>query len=76
MPTGDDEFASDLEVLACDRFAIGAPDEVVESLARALRGTGAKHLIVSLHSPGMSFAVADDAMRLFAEEVAPRLREA
>ena len=44
--------------------------------ARALRATGANHLIVSLHSPGMSFAVADDAMRLFAEEVAPRLREA
>ena len=52
---------------------IGAPDEVTDALATVLRATGANHLIISLHSPGMEPAVADDAMRLFAAEVMPAL---
>jgi alkanesulfonate monooxygenase SsuD/methylene tetrahydromethanopterin reductase-like flavin-dependent oxidoreductase (luciferase family) len=76
MPAGDNDLAQSLAGLERDRFVIGAPDEVTETLAGILRATGANHLIISLHWPGMSFAVANDAMRLFAAEVMPRLREA
>ena len=75
MPEGDNDLGQDLEDLMKDRFLIGAPDEVAEAIIGLCRATGVNHLIVSLHWPGMESEVALDAMRLFAAEVAPRVRE-
>jgi alkanesulfonate monooxygenase SsuD/methylene tetrahydromethanopterin reductase-like flavin-dependent oxidoreductase (luciferase family) len=55
-----------------DRFAIGGPDEVYESLQRCQSDLGATELICWMHMPGVR---GEDAMRsveLFAKEVMPR----
>lgn len=59
--------------------AFGTRDEVVERLSPVARICGAypeSHLVVRLHYPGMDSKPAADAIRLFATEVAPRLRDA
>lgn len=75
MPEGDNDLGQDLDDLRKGRFFIGSPHEVAEDIIEICRPTGVNHLIVSLHWPGMEIAVALDAMRLFAEEVMPRVRE-
>lgn len=74
-----------LQVLPPDEDAIrtmtafGTPDEVVDSLiplARVCGGYPESHLVVRLHYPGMDAEPAADAIRLFASEVVPRLKEA
>lgn len=75
MPAGDNDLGQDLEDLMKGRFFIGSPDEVTQDIIDICRPTGVNHLIVSIHWPGMEIAAALDAMRLFAEEVAPRVRE-
>ena len=59
--------------------AYGTPEQVVEQLAPAVRALAAfpeSHLIVRLYYPGMTAAPAADAIRLFADAVAPGLRRA
>jgi probable F420-dependent oxidoreductase len=59
--------------------AFGTPDEVVaflEPIVRVLAPHPESHLILRFHYPGMDAAPAADAIRLFAREVAPRLRDA
>ena len=75
MPEGD-SLDTGIDELIRDRFLIGSPDEVTEAIVRLARETGINHLIASMHWPGMETAAAMDAMRLFAEEVMPRVREA
>ena len=58
--------------------AFGRPDDVVaklEPMVAALADYPDGHLIVRLHYPGMDAEPAVRAIRLFAREVAPRLRE-
>ena len=58
--------------------AFGTADEVVAALepfVAALADYPESHLIVRLHYPGMDFDQGARAIRLFASEVAPRLRE-
>ena len=73
MPEGD-ELDLALEELLKDRFLIGSPDEVAESILDIVRPTGVNHLIISTHWPGMETMVAMDSMQRFAEEVMPRVR--
>jgi alkanesulfonate monooxygenase SsuD/methylene tetrahydromethanopterin reductase-like flavin-dependent oxidoreductase (luciferase family) len=75
MPEGD-RLDSAIDELIRDRFIIGSPDEVTEAIVRLSRETGINHLIASMHWPGMETTAAMDAMRLFAEEVMPAVREA
>jgi alkanesulfonate monooxygenase SsuD/methylene tetrahydromethanopterin reductase-like flavin-dependent oxidoreductase (luciferase family) len=58
--------------------AYGDPAEVIEQLAplvRVLALYPESHLIVRLHYPGMTAEPAAAAIRLFAQEVAPALRQ-
>jgi alkanesulfonate monooxygenase SsuD/methylene tetrahydromethanopterin reductase-like flavin-dependent oxidoreductase (luciferase family) len=74
MPEGD-ELDLALDELMKDRFLIGSPDEVAEAILDIVRPTGVNHLIISTHWPGMETGVAMDAMRRFAEEVMPKVRQ-
>ena len=59
--------------------AYGTPDEVVrflEPLVAILASHPDSHLILRFHYPGMDAAPAAESIRLFAREVAPRLRDA
>ena len=58
--------------------AFGTPDEVVAALepyVEALAPYPDSHLVVRLHYPGMDLGPGAAAIRLFAREVSPRLRE-
>lgn len=58
--------------------AFGTPDEVVEYLrpvCEVFRDYPEGHLVLRLHYPGMDAEPAAAAIRLLAEEVAPRLRD-
>jgi alkanesulfonate monooxygenase SsuD/methylene tetrahydromethanopterin reductase-like flavin-dependent oxidoreductase (luciferase family) len=72
----EDSLDSGLDDLIKDRFLIGSPDEVTESIVAMARTTGVNHLIMSMHWPGMDTAAGMDAMRLFAEDVMPAVRAA
>ena len=81
---GTDVPGTPLEVMPPDEATIkkttafGTPDEVVgylEPFVAALTDYPESHLIVRLHYPGMDFEQGAKAIRLFAREVAPRLRE-
>ena len=74
MPEGDG-LGLDFDDLLKDRFLIGSPDEVAESLLRIAKPPGVNHFIVSLQWPGMSNGIALDAISLFAEEVMPKVRQ-
>ena len=59
--------------------AYGTPDQVIDTLAPLAELLGSYpegHLIVRLHYPGMTAEPAAQAIRLFADEVAPALRKA
>lgn len=81
---GTDTPGAPLQVVAPEepviraRTAFGAPDEVVEQLAAYAGVLGAypeSHLVCRIHYPGMDRELAAAALKLFAREVAPRLRE-
>ncbi len=58
--------------------AFGSPDDVVDYLApicKVFADYPEGHLILRLHYPGMTKEPAAKAIRLLAEEVAPRLRQ-
>ncbi len=82
---GTDVPGKRLEVMPPDEASIrsttafGTPDEVYEllaPLARVLAAHPDSHLILRFHYPGMDAGPAAESIRLFAREVAPRLREA
>ena len=82
---GTDVPGRPLEVMPPDDATIrsttayGTPDEVFEFLRPLAPVLGAypdAHLILRFHYPGMEAAPAAKSIRLFAREVAPRLREA
>lgn len=82
---GTDVPGTPLEVVPPDDATIrsttayGTPDDVyafLEPLAAILGAHPDSHLILRFHYPGMDAAPAAAAIRLFAREVAPRLRAA
>jgi len=52
---------------------IGTPDEVREGLDRYLEATGYERVLLLMALPGLSTDLALRSMRMFAEEVAPKL---
>lgn len=81
---GTDVPGRQLQVMPPDEASIremtayGTPDDVVDYLlpiVGALAAYPESHLIVRLHYPGMDAEPAERAIELFAEEVAPRLRD-
>ena len=71
---GNENFREPFEDLARDRFIIGNPDEVVEELSR-YRELGMSHGCFRMMWPGMPLADGVANLELFAERVAPHLRE-
>jgi len=55
---------------------IGSPDEVREGLSRYLDATGYERVLLVMALPGLSTELALRSMRLFAEEVGPKLERA
>lgn len=81
---GTDVPGKDLEIKPPPEDAIrkttafGSPDEVVkylEPVCKVFADYPEGHLILRLHYPGMTKEPAARAIRMLAEEVAPRLRE-
>lgn len=70
-PEIDDELDRRLR----ERIILGPPDAVADRI-RELAGAagGDLHFIARLYFPGLPFDVQREAMRIFAEEVAPKLR--
>ena len=76
MPEGDNDLGQAREALTENRFLVGAPDEVAESIIASVRAVGITQLVISVHNPGMELQAALDSMQLFAEEVMPAVRSA
>lgn len=71
MPPPEDEIRA--------TTAFGTPAEVIESLVpivKVLSVYPESHLVIRLYYPGMSVATAASAIRSFAADVAPALRDA
>ena len=64
------------EYLAAGWTHLGTPAEVRESLERYVETTGIRRLLLLMALPGISTQAALRSMRLFAEEVAPKLSSA
>lgn len=71
-----DELGQPFEELLQDRFFIGSPDEVAEQIIKFHRRVGMNHVVMSMHWPGLEISASMDAMRLFGEEVMPKVRQA
>jgi alkanesulfonate monooxygenase SsuD/methylene tetrahydromethanopterin reductase-like flavin-dependent oxidoreductase (luciferase family) len=52
---------------------IGTPDEVRDGLGRYLEATGYERVLLVMALPGLATDQALSSMRLFAEEIAPKL---
>jgi alkanesulfonate monooxygenase SsuD/methylene tetrahydromethanopterin reductase-like flavin-dependent oxidoreductase (luciferase family) len=52
---------------------IGTPDEVRDGLDRYLEATGYERVLLVMALPGLATDLALRSMRMFAEEVAPKL---
>ncbi len=76
MPPGDDDLSLAFEELMRDRFLFGSPDEVAEQIAGYHKRLGVNTMILGMHWVGMPHSQVVDAMRLFAEEVMPRVAQA
>ena len=68
-----DAPSSDSELFGRLEYAVGNPDDVIESLLTYIDNTGVDALNVMVHSPGMDQEAARRSMRLFMSEVAPAL---
>ena len=75
-PDNKDELGQPFEELMEDRFFIGSPDDVAEQIIKFHRRVGMNHVVMSMHWPGLEVAASMDSMRIFAEEVMPRVSEA
>jgi alkanesulfonate monooxygenase SsuD/methylene tetrahydromethanopterin reductase-like flavin-dependent oxidoreductase (luciferase family) len=71
---GNENFREPFEDLARDRFVIGSADEVVEELSR-YRELGMSHGCFRMMWPGMPLDDGIANLELFADRVAPHLRE-
>ena len=57
-----------------DRFILGSPDEVAESILE-LAVLGINHLIISIQWPGMPQSLVLETMQMMAEEVFPKVQQ-
>ena len=72
LPPGD-RFESSFDELAKDRFILGSPEECAEEVRR-YQALGFNYFIMSHHPPDLDDEAAMRILRLFGEEVLPRLR--
>ena len=75
MPKGDDDLDLPFEELTRDRFLLGSPDRVAEQIVGYNRKLGVNAMILGIQWVGMPHSQVTDTMRLFAEEVMPRVRQ-
>lgn len=74
-PPAPPPIDADLDTQLREQIVFGSPDEVAERIrALADAAGGDLHYIARLYFPGMPFDVQREALRIFAEEVAPQLR--
>jgi alkanesulfonate monooxygenase SsuD/methylene tetrahydromethanopterin reductase-like flavin-dependent oxidoreductase (luciferase family) len=73
LPPGQ-TFAAPIEALAQDRFIVGDPDHVATRLTDYRDALELTEIGVRMHWIGMPYARYERAVRLFAEEVIPRLK--
>ena len=76
MPKGDDDLSLAFDELTRGRFLFGSPDEVAEQIVGYHERLGVTHMVLGLHWVGMPHSQVVDSMRLFAEEVMPKVKEA
>ncbi len=76
MAKGDNDLSLDFEALTRDRFLLGSPDEVAESIADYYRRFGANHMLLTFQGVGTPQAAALESITRFAEEVMPRVEQA
>lgn len=74
LPDDDSKLDQAFGDLIGDRFLLGSPDEVAEQIINLHREVGTNHLIMSMDWAGMPKEATLDCIRLFAEEVAPKVR--
>ena len=72
----DDGLAESFDELVGDRFLIGSPEEVAQQIIGLSLRLGVNHLVMSVQWPGMPHALALETMRMLAEHVFPKVREA
>ena len=76
MPKGDDDLSLDFDELVEDRFLLGSPEQVAEQIIGYNRQLGVNLMILGVQWVGMPQQQVLDSMRLFAEEVMPRVNSA
>ncbi|MEC7202083.1 MAG: LLM class flavin-dependent oxidoreductase [Pseudomonadota bacterium] len=74
LPDDDSKLDQAFDELIGDRFLLGSPDEVAEQIIDLHRKVGTNHLIMSMDWAGMPQEATLDCMRLFAAEVAPKVK--
>ena len=75
MPAGDNDLTLALEELQEDRFLLGPADQIAESLIQYNRKLGVNHMVLSFHWVGMPQDLVLEQMRMFAEEVMPKVEQ-
>jgi len=71
-----DELGQPFEELVKDRFLIGSPDDVAEQVLAFNKRIGMNHIVMSMHWPGLAPERTQESLRLFAEEVMPKVAAA
>jgi alkanesulfonate monooxygenase SsuD/methylene tetrahydromethanopterin reductase-like flavin-dependent oxidoreductase (luciferase family) len=69
----DDDFAEDFAALARERFIIGSPDEVIETLTRYRDELGVTDVMMTSDRAGMPYELSQRCVRLVGEKVIPAL---
>ncbi|MPY72822.1 MAG: LLM class flavin-dependent oxidoreductase [Alphaproteobacteria bacterium] len=75
MPAGDNDLSLALEELQEDRFLLGPADQIAETLIQYNRQLGVNHVVLSFHWVGMPQDLVLEQMRMFAEEVMPKVEQ-
>lgn len=74
-PAPKPALTPELEATLRPQGVFGTPDEVIDQISAYRDAAGGElHYIARLYWPGMDLAVQEEAIRVFAEEVIPRLR--
>ena len=79
---GDENFAKlpapeemrDSDQAMLGQPMVGSPDEIAEEINSFTAGVRTTHLVLGMHFPGISPAVVQHSMELFAKEVMPAIR--
>ena len=75
MPDDDNDLSMALEELQEDRFLLGPADQIAEALIQYNRQLGVNHMVLGFHWVGMPQEIALDQMRMFAEDVMPKVEQ-